>query len=235
MLTRELLTWRAGAHLLGSSWKCPQLTARQQLQGQTVWYGKAGSMDRPSRTKSHPVGSLSSSLTDRLFWVSPLAFGLTVNGSPINFTVCILTHSGYIPTLIHIFPIVQLPAAGIHTGPFIDKKMVLADVRAPLILGLLTSKRGSWRAPSHSSLSGTRCMINSKTPRRILIRKKSLKCYNFSWFNNAIVSGSVKSKFSYTNPSNPPSPVSPFQISPPPIPPPSHLSPGQFIYYFANQ
>ncbi len=44
------------------------------------WCGPSGqlAMDRPSRTKSHPAGSLSSS---QPCWASPLAFGLIVHNS----------------------------------------------------------------------------------------------------------------------------------------------------------
>ncbi len=44
---------------------------------QVVWFVWAGGMDRPSRTKSHPAGSLSSSQPGGPpCWTSPLAFGL---------------------------------------------------------------------------------------------------------------------------------------------------------------
>jgi hypothetical protein len=44
---------------------------------QVVWFVWAGGMDRPSRTKSHPAGSLSSSQPDGPpCRASPLAFGL---------------------------------------------------------------------------------------------------------------------------------------------------------------
>ncbi len=49
-------------------------------QGQAIQSVRPGGMDRPSRTKSRPAGSLSSSQPCGLLpWVSPLAFGLTVS------------------------------------------------------------------------------------------------------------------------------------------------------------
>ncbi len=45
--------------------------------GQMVWSARAGGMDRPSRTQSHPAGSLSSCQpSGPPCWASPLAFGL---------------------------------------------------------------------------------------------------------------------------------------------------------------
>ncbi len=61
MLTGTVMTDGCVHLLYNSSWKFYQLAAGQLLPGQTVRYGKAGGMDRPSRTKSHPAGSLSSS------------------------------------------------------------------------------------------------------------------------------------------------------------------------------
>ncbi len=47
------------------------------ILGQEVWSVRAGGMDRPSHTKSHPAGSLSSSQPGgQPCWASPLAFGL---------------------------------------------------------------------------------------------------------------------------------------------------------------
>jgi hypothetical protein len=55
--------------------RCSQLSSPSP--GQVVWFVRAGIMDRPSRTKSHPAGSLSSSQPDGPpCWSSPLAFSL---------------------------------------------------------------------------------------------------------------------------------------------------------------
>jgi hypothetical protein len=56
---------------------CVHLVIYQpQTAGQVVWSVKAGGMDRPSHTKSHPAGSLSSRQQGGPpCWTSPLAFG----------------------------------------------------------------------------------------------------------------------------------------------------------------
>jgi hypothetical protein len=49
--------------------------------GQMVWSVRAGGMDRSSRTKSHPAGSLSSSQPGGPpCWASSLDFGLICGG-----------------------------------------------------------------------------------------------------------------------------------------------------------
>jgi hypothetical protein len=62
---------------------CVRLVIDQhQTAEQVVWSVRAGGMDRPSRTKLHPAGSLSSSQPGGPpCWASPLAFGLIVRDS----------------------------------------------------------------------------------------------------------------------------------------------------------
>ncbi len=60
---------------------CVHLLGYRPAPGQVVWSARAGGMDHPSRTKSHPGWSLSSSQPgEPPCWASPLAcgFGLTL-------------------------------------------------------------------------------------------------------------------------------------------------------------
>jgi hypothetical protein len=55
---------------------------RSALYRGKSWSAMAGGMDRPSRTKSHPAGSLSSSQPGGSpCWAGPLAFGLIGDNS----------------------------------------------------------------------------------------------------------------------------------------------------------
>jgi hypothetical protein len=72
--TRPCLPLRDVAH---DDVLCTFSKRSAQDRGQVVWSVRAGGMDRPSRTKSHSSGSLSSTQPGGPpCWASPLAFGL---------------------------------------------------------------------------------------------------------------------------------------------------------------